>query len=88
MNNMKYYWAITLIAVCIIIIGGLFLPTKREEVKEESYEGQKVFVTPADTRTTPYRTYVIPVVMDDGTKCVVVAGSSGGTGISCEWRNK
>ena len=88
MNNMKYYWAITLIAVCIIIIGGLFLPTKREKVKDESYEGQKVFVTPADTRNTPYRTYVIPVVMDDGTKCVVVAGSSGGTGISCEWRNK
>jgi hypothetical protein len=88
MNNIKYFWVITLIAVCIIVIGKLFLPTEREEVKDESYEGQKVFVTPADTRTTPYRTYVIPVVMDDGTKCVVVAGGGGGTGISCEWRNK
>lgn len=88
MNNMKYFWVITLIAVCIIVIGKLFLPTEREEVKDKSHEGQKVFVTPADTRTTPYRTYVIPVVMDDGTKCVVVAGGGGGTGISCEWRNK
>lgn len=78
MNNMKYFLIITLISVCIIIIGKLFLPIEREEVKDESYEGQKVF----------YRTYVIPVVMDDGTKCVVVAGGGGGTGISCEWRNK
>jgi len=78
MNNMKYFWVITLIAVCIIIIGKLFFPVEREEINDKSHEGQKVF----------YRTYVIPVVMDDGTKCVVVARDGGGTGISCEWRNK
>ncbi len=35
----------------------------------------------------PYgaKAYVAPVTMEDGTKCVVVVGSSG-RGISCNWK--
>ena len=52
---------------------------------------------PADTRapkdwrvfTTPGANYhyVFPVVMEDGTRCVAMAGnSSGGRSIACDWR--
>jgi hypothetical protein len=41
----------------------------------------------AYTTAGNYRTYVIPVTMDDGTKCVVVTkNSSGGAGVSCNWK--
>jgi outer membrane lipoprotein SlyB len=34
-------------------------------------------------------TYVIPVTMDDGTKCVITkTNGSGGGGIACDWRAK
>jgi hypothetical protein len=34
-------------------------------------------------------TYVIPVAMDDGTKCVITkTNGSGGGGITCDWRTK
>lgn len=32
-------------------------------------------------------THVVPIVMDDGTKCVV-AGGRNGTAISCDWGKK
>lgn len=32
-------------------------------------------------------TYVVPIVMDDGTNCVV-AGGRYGQDISCDWRKK
>jgi len=32
-------------------------------------------------------THVVPIVMDDGTNCVV-AGGRYGTAISCDWRKK
>ena len=32
-------------------------------------------------------TYVVPIVMDDGTNCVV-AGGRYGQNISCDWRKK
>jgi len=32
-------------------------------------------------------THVVPIVMDDGTQCVV-AGGRYGTAISCDWRKK
>lgn len=42
----------------------------------------KVFTTPGAN----YH-YVFPVVMDDGTRCVAMAGnSSGGRAITCDWR--
>lgn len=30
--------------------------------------------------------YVFPVVMDDGTRCVAMAGGKGGQSITCDWR--
>jgi hypothetical protein len=32
-------------------------------------------------------THVVPIVMDDGTNCVVARGSTG-VAISCDWRKK
>jgi len=32
-------------------------------------------------------TFAVPIVMDDGTQCVV-AGGRYGTAISCDWRKK
>ena len=34
-----------------------------------------------------YSAHVVPIVMDDGTNCVV-AGGRYGTAISCDWRKK
>lgn len=32
------------------------------------------------------KTYVVPVTMEDGTKCVVVTANGSGSGITCDWR--
>lgn len=45
-------------------------------------KGWQAFVTPSNTYT-----YVIPVKLEDGTRCVLVAGNSGTSGrsITCDW---
>ena len=45
--------------------------------------GWQVFTTPGATYT-----YLIPVTLEDGTRCVVVAGNAGASGraIACDWR--
>lgn len=45
-------------------------------------KGWQAFVTPGNTYT-----YVIPVKLEDGTRCVLVAGNSGTSGraITCDW---
>jgi len=40
-----------------------------------------------DWPETSIATHVVPIVMDDGTNCVV-AGGRHGTAISCDWRKK
>ena len=30
-------------------------------------------------------THVVPVTMDDGTRCVVTFGNGAGRGVSCDW---
>lgn len=30
-------------------------------------------------------THVVPVIMPDGTRCVLVIGNSQGRGVSCDW---
>lgn len=46
-------------------------------------KGWQVFTTPGGTYT-----YLIPTTLEDGTRCVVVAGNSGysGRGVTCDWR--
>ena len=45
--------------------------------------GWQVFTTPGGTYT-----YLIPVTLEDGTRCVMVAGNAGASGraITCDWR--
>ena len=46
-------------------------------------KGWQVFTTPGENYT-----YVIPTTLEDGTRCVVVAGNAGysGRGVTCDWR--
>jgi len=43
-------------------------------------KGWKSFVAPGNVMT-----YVAPVTMDDGTRCVVTFGNSAGSGVSCDY---
>lgn len=44
-------------------------------------KGWKSYVAPGNNVT-----YVLPVQMDDGTRCVVVIGNNAGRGVSCDWK--
>lgn len=43
----------------------------------------RVYVAPGN-----HVTYVMPVTMNDGTRCVLVIGNSAGRAVSCEWERK
>lgn len=48
----------------------------------EAPKGWQVFTTPGGTYT-----YLIPTTLEDGTRCVVVAGTVySGRGVTCDWR--
>jgi hypothetical protein len=70
----------------LIVIVGLAVAgcSRKEEIVV-----QKTDPMPADTQVFPASVYssaqVFPVVMADGTKCVVATKSSYGVAISCNW---
>lgn len=51
-----------------------------EHAGAETPKGWRSFVAAGNNIT-----YVVPVTMDDGTRCVVTFGNSQGRGVSCEW---
>ena len=72
--------------VVLIVVIGLAVAgcSRKEEIVSP-----KTDPMPADTQVFPASVYtsaqVFPVVMADGTKCVVATKSSYGVAISCNW---
>jgi len=72
---MKY-----MIAVAFVLAG--CTPAGPSTKDRDAPKDWEVFTTPGAN----YH-YVFPVVMDDGTRCVAMAGNSrGGRAITCDWR--
>lgn len=72
---MKYLY-VTAIAV-------MLLSACNDDTKPQLKEGWIRIDWPSDSSAT----FVVPIVMDDGTNCVV-AGGRYGTAISCDWKKK
>jgi hypothetical protein len=51
-----------------------------ERTDAETPNGWRTFVAAGN-----YVTHVVPVTMDDGTRCVVTFGNGAGRGVSCDW---
>lgn len=51
-----------------------------ERTDTETPKGLRTFVAGGN-----HVTHVAPVMMDDGTKCVVTFGNGAGRGVSCDW---
>lgn len=51
-----------------------------ERTDAETPKGWRTFVAAGN-----YVTHVVPVTMEDGTRCVVTFGNGSGRGVSCEW---
>ena len=68
---------ITLLALAIVFLAGC---ANGDRTDLETPKNWKVFSTSGN-----YISYVIPVTMDDGTKCVIVTANNAGRGISCNW---
>lgn len=52
----------------------------RESTNPDAPKGWRGFVAGGN-----HHTYVAPVTMEDGTRCVVTFGNSAGRGVSCDW---
>ena len=73
---MKYLYAIAIAAMALTACNDVPTPLKEGWLRID-WPGMN----------TGYSTHVVPIVMDDGTNCVV-AGGRYGTAISCDWRKK
>jgi hypothetical protein len=62
--------------ICVVLAGCSVGETTDREIPK----GWRAFETGAGRVT-----FLIPVTMEDGTKCVVVSGNSAGYGITCDW---
>jgi len=51
-----------------------------ERMNAETPKGGRTFVAAGN-----HVTHVVPVTLEDGTRCVVTFGNSSGRGVSCEW---
>ena len=65
-----------LLIVCALVLAGCSV---KEHTEEALPTGWKLFETKGTF------TYIYPVNMDDGTKCVVVS-TARGAGVSCNWK--
>lgn len=48
--------------------------------RTETHKGWRSFVAAGG-----YTTHIVPVTLDDGTRCVVAFGNSAGRAVSCGW---
>lgn len=51
-----------------------------ERTDNETPKGWRTFVAGGNNVT-----HVVPVTMEDGTRCVVTFGNGAGRGVSCDW---
>ena len=66
----------------VLLIAGC-TPTGFYE-SETTPKGWRVITTPGNNFS-----YIVPVVMDDGTRCIVLSSNSSGRGgITCDWGKK
>jgi hypothetical protein len=63
----------------LILLGGCDIGRQDNETTPKGWQRYAVF---------GYVTYVVPVTLEDGTRCVAVVGSNAGRGITCDWGRK
>jgi hypothetical protein len=69
--------------ICVLLLSACSAGEKPDAQSAKDWpQGTKIYVAPGAN----YK-YVIPIKMDDGTRCILVANnSSGGGAISCDWK--
>jgi len=74
--DLRGVWRVV-VAVLLVACAGC---SGGERTDTESQNGWRTFVAGGN-----HITHVVPVTMDDGTKCVVTFGNGAGRGVSCDW---